>query len=297
MVELWEQVGNTPLVKLEDRNVFFKLEYLNPGGSHKDRMAVSMLLDIADRYGKEGAIVESTSGSTGVALSLYGRLMGFDVYIVAKETASPVKISVMKKLGAHVILCPNVPPEDPRSIVSVAKRIVEEKGAYFTNQDANPANPRGQETMADEILEQMKRVDVFVMGVGTGGTITGVARKLKKEFDTYVIAVTAEGSKLAESFGKKGEFKGDIDGYDSFHIPKNLDLSLIDEVYVVSPEEAKSWASQLISRGIFGGHSSGAHYKAALDASKRFEGNILTIAADHALYHPYLFNSFDKVRI
>ncbi len=289
MMELWEQVGSTPIVKLEERNIFFKLEYLNPGGSHKDRMAVSMLLDIVDKHGTGGSIVESTSGSTGVALSLYGRSMGFDVYIVARKTASPIKISLMKKLGAHVIICPSVPPEDPRSTVSVARKIMEEKGAYFTNQDANPANPKGQETMADEILEQMRGVDVFVMGVGTGGTITGVARKLKKEFGTYVIAVAAEGSKLAENFGKVGEFRGDIDGYDSFHIPENLDLSLIDEVHVISPEEAKFWASQLISKGILGGHSSGAHYKAALDASKRFEGNILTIAADHALYHPYLF--------
>ena len=288
MPELWEQIGNTPVVEVD--GILFKLEYLNPGGSHKDRMAVSMLLDLIDRKGRGGAIVEATSGSTGVALSLYGRLMGFEVYIAAKETASPIKVSLMRKFGANVILCPVVPPEDPRSIQSVAERLSKEKGAYFIRQDSNPANPKGQETMAEEILEQVRRVDVFVMGVGTGGTITGVARKLKKEFDTRVIAVTSKGSALARKFGFQEEFEGSIDGYDSLHIPDNLDLSLVDEVYPVSPKEAREWASRLATKGVLGGMSTGAHYKVALDAVKRYGGTVLTVAADHILFHPYLLD-------
>ncbi len=288
MPSLWERVGNTPIVEVD--GIHFKLEYLNPGGSHKDRMAISMLLDLIDRKGKGGAIVEATSGSTGVSLSLYGKLMGFDVYIAAKEETSPIKISLMRKLGSNVVLCPDVPPDDPRSIHSVARRIAEEKGAYFLEQDSNPANPKGQETMADEIMSQVNRVDTFVMGVGTGGTITGVGRRLKKEFGTHIIAVTPEGSVLAKRFGLIGEFKGDIEGYGAFDIPENLNLSLVDEVYAVSPHEAMSWASELIRKGIFGGMSSGAHYKAALYARKKYGGIVVTIAADHALFHPKLLD-------
>ena len=283
-MELWDQIGNTPVVEVD--GVLFKLEYLNPGGSHKDRMAVSMLLDLIDRKGEGGAIVEATSGSTGVALSLYGKLMGFEVYIAAKETASPVKISLMRRLGAHVLLCPNVPPEDPRSIFSVAERIQREKGAHFLMQDSNPANPRGQESMAREIIEQVGRVDVFVMGVGTGGTISGVGRVLKEEYDARVVAVTPAGSELAKKFGIEGEFEGGIDGYDSFHIPANLDLSIVDEVRAVKPSEAISWARKLTEKGVLGGMSSGAHYKVAMDVLREYGGRVLTIAADHLLFHP-----------
>lgn len=286
MPELWEQVGNTPVVEVD--GILFKLEYLNPGGSHKDRMAVSMLLDLIDRKGRGGAIIEATSGSTGVSLSLYGRLMGFEVYIVAKETASPVKISLMEKLGAHVTLCPNVPPEDPRSIYSVAERIRKEKEAHFLMQDSNPANPRGQESLAKEIMEQVGRVDVFVMGVGTGGTISAVGRALKREFDTRVIAVTSQGSELAKRFGVSGEYLGEIDGYDSFHIPQNLDLSILDEVRAVSPQEAITWARKLASLGVLGGVSSGAHYKVAREVAREYGGKVLTIAADHSLFHPQI---------
>ncbi len=284
MGALWESIGNTPVVEVD--GILFKLEYLNPGGSHKDRMAVSMLLDLIDRRGRDGTIVEATSGSTGVALSLYGKMMGFEVYIVAKESASPVKISLMRRLGAHVILCPDVPPEDPRSIRSVAERIQEEKGAYFLMQDSNPANPRGQESLAREIVEQVGRVDIFVMGVGTGGTITAVGRVLKEEYDTRVIAVTPKGSELARKFGLSGEYQGGIDGYDSFHIPENLDLSVIDEVYAVDPKEAISWARKLAEKGVLGGMSSGAHYKAARETLRKYGGKVLTLAADHLLFHP-----------
>ncbi len=284
MAELWEQIGNTPVVEVD--GILFKLEYLNPGGSHKDRMAVSMLLDLIDRKGIGGAIVEATSGSTGVALSFYGKLMGFEVYIVAKETASPVKISLMRRLGAHVTLCPNVPPDDPRSIFSVAERIQRERDAHFLMQDSNPANPRGQESMAREIIEQVGKVDVFVMGVGTGGTITGVGRTLKEEYDTRIIAVTPVGSEIAKKFGIEGEFKGEIDGYDSFHIPENLDLSIVDEVRAVSPDEAISWAKRLAEKGVLGGMSTGAHYKVAKEMLKECGGKVLTVAADHLLFHP-----------
>ncbi len=287
MRDLQELVGNTPILEVEE-NILFKLEYINPSGSHKDRMALSMLLDLIDRKGEDGAIVEATSGSTGVALSLYGNLMRFNVYITAKEETSPVKISLMRKLGSNVMLCPDVPPDDPRSIHSVAKRIAKEKGAYFLEQDSNPANPKGQETMADEIMKQVKHVDIFVMGVGTGGTVTGVARKLKKEFGTRIIAVTPEGSALAKKFGLSGEFKGDIEGYGAFDIPENLDLSLVDEVYAVSPQEAMNWTSKLVSKGVLGGMSSGAHYKAARYAREKYGGTVITVAADHVLFHPRL---------
>lgn len=282
--EIWEFVGNTPLVEVD--GIFFKLEYLNPGGSHKDRMAVSMLLDLVDRKGSGGAIVEATSGCTGVSLSLHGRAMGFDVYIAVKEDASPVKIALMRSLGAKVYTCPNVPPEDPRSIKSVAERIARETGATFMMQDSNPANPRGQRRMGEEILESLKRVDVFVMGVGTGGTLTGVGGILKREFGTKIIAVTSKGSELAKKFGFKDSFEGEVEGYDSHQIPSNLDVSLIDEVYQVSRSEAMEWASRLAERGVLGGMSTGAHYLASLYAKRKYGGTVVTVAADSLLFHP-----------
>ncbi len=286
MPEIWECVGDTPLVEVD--GVLFKLEYLNPGGSHKDRMAVSMLLDLMDRKGRGGAIVEATSGCTGVSLSLYGRAMGFEVYIAVKEDASPVKIALMRSLGAKVYTCPNVPPEDPRSIRSVAERIAEERGATFLMQDSNPANPRGQQRMGEEILESVRRVDVFVMGVGTGGTITGVGRILKREFGTRIIAVTSKGSELAKMFGLTEGFEGEVEGYDSHHVPENLDLSLVDELYCVSRTEAMEWASRLAEKGIMGGMSTGAHYLASLYARRKYSGTVVTVAADHILFHPNL---------
>lgn len=288
MPEIWECVGNTPIVEVD--GIFFKLEYLNPGGSHKDRMAVSMLLDLVDRKGRGGAIVEATSGCTGVSLSLHGRVMGFDVYIAVKEDASPVKVALMRSLGAKVYTCPNLPPEDPRSIKSVAERIAREKGATFMMQDSNPANPRGQQKMGEEILENLKRVDVFVMGVGTGGTVTGVGRLLKKELGTRIIAVTSRGSELAKRFGLEGRFEGEVEGYDSYQIPKNLDLSLIDEIYQVSREEAIEWASKLATKGVLGGMSTGAHYLASLYAKRKYGGTVVTVAADSILFHPQILN-------
>ncbi|MCC6029882.1 MAG: pyridoxal-phosphate dependent enzyme [Candidatus Korarchaeum sp.] len=293
MPEIWECVGNTPIVDVD--GISFKLEYLNPGGSHKDRMAVSMLLDLIDRKGRGGAIVEATSGCTGVSLSLHGRAMGFDVYITVKEDSSPVKVALMRSLGAKVYTCPNVPPEDPRSIKSVAKRIAEEKGATFLMQDSNPANPRGQERMGEEILESLRRVDVFVMGVGTGGTITGVGKLLKKEFGTKIIAVTSKGSELARKFGLSSKFEGEVEGYDSYHIPDNLDLSLVDEVYEVSRAEAIEWASELLKKGIMGGMSTGAHYLASLYAKKKYGGTVVTVAADSVLFHPPILNASSGV--
>ncbi|MEM1984212.1 MAG: pyridoxal-phosphate dependent enzyme [Candidatus Korarchaeum sp.] len=286
MPEIWERVGNTPLIEAD--GVFFKLEYLNPGGSHKDRMAVSMLLDLIDRRGRGGAVVEATSGCTGVSLSLHGRAMGFDVYVAVKEDASPIKIALMRRLGAKVYTCPNVPPEDPRSVKSVAERIAEERGATFLMQDSNPANPRGQQRMGEEILESLRRVDVFVMGVGTGGTITGVGRLLKREFGTRIIAVTSKGSELAKKFGFADSFEGEVEGYDSYHVPANLDLSLVDEVYQVSRAEALEWASRLAEKGVMAGMSTGAHYLASLYAKRKYGGTVVTVAADHILFHPQL---------
>ena len=282
-MELWGQVGGTPLVRLREGDVFLKLEYLNPGGSHKDRAVVAMLEDIADRYGPGIRIVESTSGSTGVSLALYGGLMGFEVHLVVKETASPIKVGLMKKMGAHVYVCPNVPPEDPRSTKSTVKRLEQELEAVYLNQNSNKANPRGQESLALEVLDKVE-VDYFVMGVGTGGTITGAGGILKREAGTKIVAVTTKGSALAKMFGRKGGFEGGIDGFDHEVVPDNLDLSIVDEIREVSPVEATNWANFLVSRGILAGQSSGAHIKVAMELANQGY-KVLTVAADHALFH------------
>ncbi|MDW8035095.1 MAG: pyridoxal-phosphate dependent enzyme, partial [Candidatus Korarchaeum sp.] len=220
--------------------------------------------------------------------TLHGRAMGFEVYMAVKEDASPVKIALMRRLGAKVYTCPNVPLEDPRSVKSVAERIAKERGATFLMQDSNPANPRGQRRMGEEILEVVRKVDVFVMGVGTGGTLTGVGSILKKEFGTRIIAVTSKGSELAKRFGFSDAFEGEVEGYDSYQVPENLDLSLVDEVYQVSRTEALEWASKLAERGVMSGMSTGAHYLASLYARRKYGGTVLTVAADHILFHPQL---------
>ena len=204
---LLELVGNTPLVRLQNvvpkgaATVLAKLEFLNPGGSIKDRIAITMV-DAAEREGKlkpGGTIVEPTSGNTGTGLAIVAALRGYRCIFTMPDKMSREKISLLKAFGAEVIVCPYaVEPESPESYYSVSDRLAEEiPGAFKPDQYRNEANPRSHyETTGPEIWEQTGgEIDALVIAVGTGGTITGTARYLKEQKpDVLIVGADPEGS-------------------------------------------------------------------------------------------------------
>jgi cystathionine beta-synthase len=203
--DITEAIGDTPLVRLgrvhPPGNLLAKLEFLNPGGSGKDRIGLAMI-ERAERNGwlePGGTIVEPTSGNTGVSLAMAASLRGYKVIAVMADKQSKDKQDLLRAYGAEVILCPtDVPPEDPRSYYSVADRLTAETpGAYRPDQYSNPANPQAQyDTTGPEIWRQTDgAVTVFACGVGTGGTISGAGRYLKEQNpDLTVVGVDPEGS-------------------------------------------------------------------------------------------------------
>jgi cystathionine beta-synthase len=187
-----EAIGGTPIVKLQKvarhvaADIFVKCEYLNPGGSMKDRVAMSIVTDAERRglLGPGGTIVEATSGNTGMGLALVSALRGYQCVFVMPDKMSQEKVAGLRAFGARVVICPTaVEPDDPRSYYQTAKRIVEETpGAFYANQYHNPANPEAHYlSTAPEIWKQTNgELDVFVAGMGTGGTISGCGRYFKE---------------------------------------------------------------------------------------------------------------------
>src|SRR3954470_4106670 len=211
MVDL---VGNTPLVRLKSvardvpATVLAKVEYLNPGGSVKDRIAVRMV-DAAEQSGElkpGGTIVEPTSGNTGVGLALVAQLHGYRCVFVCPDKVSEDKQNVLRAYGAEVVVCPTaVAPEDPRSYYNVSDRLAREiPGAWKPDQYSNPANPRSHyEDTGPELWKQTEgKITHFVAGVGTGGTITGVGRYLKEQGEVRIIGADPEGSVYSGGSGR-----------------------------------------------------------------------------------------------
>ena len=190
--DITKAIGNTPIIRLNrvteglKANIFVKCEFLNPGGSHKDRVGVNMIAD-AEAAGlkPKGTIVEATSGNTGVGLAQVAAIRGYKCVFVMPDKMSQEKIDTLRAYGARVVVCPTaVEPEDPRSYYSVAKSIAEETdNCFYANQYHNQSNPQAHEkSTGPEIWEQCgHELDAFVAGLGTGGTITGVTRYLKEE--------------------------------------------------------------------------------------------------------------------
>ncbi len=246
-------VGNTPLVQLHRVvagkavcTVYAKLEYFNPAGSVKDRIGLA-IIEEAEREGRlrpGGTIVESTSGNTGAGLALAAAIKGYRCVFVMPDKMSDEKIRFLRAFGARVVITPTaVPPDDPRSYYSVARRIVEETpNSILANQYHNPANPQAHfETTGPELWEQTGgKIDVFVAGMGTGGTITGAARYLKSQNPRVkVVGVDIKGSLLYETW-KQGRVPKDpylktykIEGIGEDFVPSTLDLKLVDEVVQV----------------------------------------------------------------
>jgi len=296
-----ELIGNTPLVNLNklssetSSNIYAKLEFYNPGGSVKDRVAQYIIKD-AECKGllKPGdTIVEATSGNMGVAFALLSAVKKYKCIFTLPLSITKEKIQAIKLFGAEVVLTPKgLPPQDERSCYKVAHKIAREKGAFYVNQYFNQLNPEAHyKSTGPEIWRDTQRkVDTFVCGIGTGGTITGVGKYLKeKNPDVKVIGVEPVGS-VFKAYIEKGvltegsEF--DIEGIGKNFIPGVLNFDYIDDVIQVTDEEAVKMVHILVRcEGILAGGSSGAAIAAAIkyaSASKSSE-NIVVLLPDTGL--------------
>ncbi len=270
-------MGRTPLVRLNrisqgcEAELFAKLEFFNPLGSVKDRIAVSMI-KAAEEDGlvdKDKLIVEPTSGNTGIALAFVCAERGYRLCLTMPETMSLERRKLLTHLGAKLVLTPGA--GGMKGAIEKAKEILEsEKNAFMPNQFANPANPKvHRETTAEEIWSETNgEVDMLISGVGTGGTITGVAQVIKERKPSFKsIAVEPENSPIL-SGGKPGPHK--IQGIGAGFIPDVLDRSLVDEVVTVSNDDAFETARELAKQeGLLCGISSGAAMWSALSVAKR----------------------------
>ena len=271
-------VGGTPLVKLghptEDvgGEVVAKLEYLNPGGSVKDRLGVAMI-DAAERDGLIGegsVIVEPTSGNTGIGLALVCAARGYRLILTLPEGMSRERTALLRTYGAEVHETPSMGGMDES--VALARKLAAEHDGYMPMQFSNPANPEiHRRTTAEEIWGDLDgRIDAFVAGVGTGGTITGVGQVLKERRpDVRVFGVEPAGSPVL-SGGQPGPHK--IQGIGPGFVPEILDRSVIDEIIPVDDEDALETARAMASReGVLAGISAGAAVHAALEVAGREE--------------------------
>ena len=269
-----ELIGKTPIVKLNnltgenDADVYLKLEYMNPGSSVKDRIALSMI-EAAERDGhlKDGdTIIEPTSGNTGIGLAMVAAAKGYRTILVMPETMSMERRNLLRAYGAELILTPG--SEGMGGAIKKAEELAKEKGYFMPQQFKNEANPEiHRQTTGEEIIEQMDQVDAFVSGIGTGGTITGAGEVIKEKFpNVKIIAVEPQDSPVL-SEGKKGPHK--IQGIGAGFVPDILNTDIYDEVATVTTEEAFEFARRAAKEeGILGGISSGAAIKVALDAAK-----------------------------
>jgi cystathionine beta-synthase len=303
-----ELIGNTPLLKLTKLtkdikcNILAKLEFLNPGGSVKDRIGIAMI-EAAEKQGiiEPGfVIVEPTSGNTGVGLALAALVKGYKMIFTLPDKMSQEKIDLLRAFGAKVIVTPTaVAPDHPSNYVKVAERIVKETpNSFMPNQYFNQSNPQAHyQSTGPEIWEQTAgRIDVLVSTMGTGGTISGTARYLKeKNPNLKVVGVDPEGSLYHHEFyGTKGQVHPyTVEGIGEDFLPSTLNLKIVDEIITVTDKEAFLTARSLSQEeGIFSGGSAGAAVFAALQVAKKMNENqnIVVILPDtgrnyiHKLY-------------
>ena len=295
-----ETIGNTPLIKLNTitndipATVLAKVEYFNPGNSVKDRIAVKMVED-AEKDGRlkpGGTIVEGTSGNTGMGLALAAIIKGYKLICVTNDKQSKGKIDALKAVGAQVVICPtNVEPDDPKSYYSTAKRIAKEtKNSWYVDQYNNLSNREAHYlSTGPEIWEQTDgKVTHFVVGVGTGGTISGVAKFLKEKnknikiwgIDTYGSAF----KKYHETgiFDKNEIYPYITEGIGEDIIPENVDFGLIDSFEKVNDEDAARYTRKLAKEeGIFAGNSCGAAIKGVLQLKRHFSKDDVVVVLLH----------------
>lgn len=288
-------IGKTPLVRLArltppgGAEIYAKLELKNPGGSVKDRAALSMVL-AAERDGSlqpGSTIVEATSGNTGISLAMIAAVRGYRCVVVMPEDMSMERRYILRAYGAEIVLT----PAEERMAGAVAKAqelLATTPNAWMSRQFDNPANPDAHaRATGHEIVDQMDgRIDAFVAGVGTGGTITGCGRVLRERV-TSVRIVAVEPAKSAVISGNTAGAHG-IQGIGAGFIPKNLDRGLVDEVVTVTDLAAERMARRLArEEGLLVGPSAGANVHAAVEVAKRRPGRVVTILCDSG--ERYLF--------
>lgn len=305
-----DAIGNTPIVRLNTlaahtkSNVFAKCEYLNPGGSVKDRPALQIIEDYeADgTLQPGGTIVEATSGNTGMGLAMAAAIKGYNCIFVMPDKMSNEKILSLRAFGARVVVCPtNVMPEDPRSYYKTAHRLVAETPlAVLANQYHNPSNPKAHVLKTGpELWEQTGgEIDAMVICMGTGGTISGIGKYLKaKKPDIKIVGVDPVGSIFYDYF-KTGKMvpahSYKVEGFGEDFLPGTMDFSVVDDVVRVTDKECFLWTRRLVrEEGIYAGGSSGAAVCGAVKWAERQLDtlNVVTLLPDGA--SKYLSKIFD----
>jgi cysteine synthase A len=277
-------IGNTPLIRLNGEAIFAKAEFLNPGGSIKDRVALAMI-EGAERAGRLRAgsiIVEPTSGNTGIGIALIGQLKGYRVRIVMPEDMSEERKKLIRALGAELVLTP-ARGGIKGAVEHVRRMALEDPNVFVPQQFENPDNPRiHYETTAVELWRQMEGdLACFVAGVGSGGTLQGVGKFLKEK-NPKIKVVAVEPQNVSAILGHEPglhQIQGIGDGF----VPDILDLTLVDEVVEVSDEDAIATTRRLgRENGLLVGISSGANVWAARQLAARIPGNIATVLPDRA---------------
>ncbi|WP_206912151.1 cysteine synthase A [Enterococcus sp. DIV0840] len=286
-----ELIGKTPIVKLGRivpdgaADIFVKLEFFNPGGSVKDRIALSMI-EKAEKNGqlKTGdTIVEPTSGNTGIGLAMVGAAKGYNVVIVMPDTMSIERRKLMQAYGAELLLTPGA--EGMKGAIAKATELSEKDGYFMPMQFDNPANPEAHEKTTGKEIQDVfgpAGLDAFVAGIGTGGTITGVGKELKRVYPKIsIVAVEPTESPVLEG-GAPGPHK--IQGIGAGFIPKVLDTEIYGKVIAVPSEDAMETARQLaVKEGLLVGISAGAAVHAAIQVAKELgaEKKVLTVIPDN----------------
>ena len=303
-------IGNTPIVRLNrltaglEADIYVKLGYLNPGGSVKDRIALHIINEAEKRGDLKpgGTIVEATSGNTGAGLAMIAALRGYKCVFVMADKQSMTKVKALRAAGAKVVITPtDVEPEDPRSYYSVAKRIVEETpGAFYANQYHNPDNTAAHyHSTGPELWRQTEgEIDVFVSGLGTGGTITGTGTFLKeKKPEVQLVGVDVKGS-VYYDFWKSGKliepYSYKVEGIGEDFFPSTIDLSIIDHIVQLDDKTCFSVTRALARQeGIYTGGSGGAAVAGAIKYAEMIDrpANIVVLLPDSA--SRYLDKVFD----
>jgi len=289
--DITQLVGETPMLQLRcivppgSAEIYAKLEYLNPGGSVKDRAAIGIIRRAEEqrRLKPGGTIIEATAGNTGIGLALIGVNRGYKVALFVPERFSEEKVMIMRALGAEVTRTPDA--EGMQGAIDRAKALAaRDPNAFMAAQFENPANPDYHyETTAAEIFDQMEgRIDAVVIGAGTAGTFTGIARYLKERLPKVLAyAVETQGSVLGG--GQPGPHK--VEGIGASFIPKNFDRSVCDEVIMVNDADAFGTVKELAAReGVLAGSSGGANVSASLRVARRLGSGkrVVTMIPDSA---------------
>ncbi len=312
--DVTQAIGRTPMVRLNKvaahirSSIYVKCEYLNPGGSMKDRIALNIIRDAEQKglLGPGGVIIEATSGNTGAGLAMVAALRGYQCIFVMPDKMSTEKVANLRSLGAKVVLCPTaVDAEDPRSYYSVTKRLVAETpNAFHANQYHNPANPEAHYlSTGPEIWEQTAgEIDAFVAGMGTGGTISGCGKFFKEQNPKVkIVGVDPIGSIYYE-LKKTGRitkpFSYSVEGIGEDFVPSTMNLNIVDEIIRVDDKDCFLLTRALVQKeGILCGGSAGAavmgaiRYAEQLDAQGLPPQNIVVLLPDSS--QKYLSKIFD----